>query len=181
MRLTRSSTGLVVRVSPGILVYILGLAALYPLWVLLGEGSISHAQLPGSLIVPPISLALMAFFAEVAEYKFSPITHSLHWWRRSAFGRHEGTVALGDIEEVRVATRQNRDDGYRLHTVAITARGKTIYLGRGLSTGTVGHHAVADAIVEYLEEHGYRPRHVTEEPPTRHSRRPDPPSRLTRP
>lgn len=163
MRLTRSSAGLVVHVGPGILMYVLGLAALYPLWVLLGEGSISRAQLPGLLVVPAISVGLMACFVEIAEYKFSPITHSLHWWRRSAFGRHEGTIALGDIEEVRVATRHNRDDGYRLHTVAITAHGKTIYLGRGFSTGTLGHQAVADAIVEYLVEHGYRPRHVTED------------------
>lgn len=163
MRVTRSSTGLVVRVGPGLLVYVLGLAALYPLWVLLGEGRIPRAQLPGSLIVPAVSLALMALLAEVAEYTFSPLTHSLRWWRRSALGRQEGEVALGDIEEIRVATRQNRDDGYRLHTVAITARGKTIYLARGLSTGTVGHHAVADAIVKYLGELGYHPRHVTEE------------------
>lgn len=167
MRVTRSSTGLLVRVGPGLLPYVLGFTALYPLWVALAEGGIARRQLPGVLVVPAISLILLAFFLEVAEFNFSAITQSLHWRKRGAFSRCEGTVALRDIEEVRVASRTNRDDGYSLHSVVITARGTTIPLSRALSTGTAGHQALADAIVGYLAELGYHPRHVFEEPATR--------------
>ena len=165
MKIVRPHDGsLIIRLRPGLIEYLIGVAGLLPLWILLLEGGIERGQFWAVMMVPVIAGSVLAYITEISDFTFDPAGNQLRWDRKTLCKGltkdnvpFHGQVPLGDIGAIEVLSHRASGGDYEVHKVVLTTPSLLLPLTRYAQTGRGRSEKVAQAIQRFLNERGFYP------------------------